>query len=130
MFSRPSLKLLPLLIVLLAVGLRLYRLADQSLRGAEAPSVLYAALPVTWQWLLGESAWVMRYAGVMASVLAVATLYALSRRTLHSTSLSLLAAGLLALNPLQIWQAQDIRSYPFFTLFGLLSSWALWAVVS
>ena len=143
---------LALLIVLLAFFLRTYRLDDQSLRGDEAATVLYAALPISdlwelsrvtdphppfyylllhpWQWLIGEMAWVMRFAGVTASVLAVAMLYALSRRTLPATDLCLLAAALLTVNPLQIWQAQDIRSYPFFTLFGLLSSWALWSALN
>jgi hypothetical protein len=68
----------------------------------------------------------MRFAGVAASMLAVAALYRLARITLRSTRISLLGAALLAINPLQIWLAQDIRSYPFFTLLGLLSSWALW----
>jgi hypothetical protein len=68
----------------------------------------------------------MRFAGVIASTLAVAALYALARRTLRIAATALLAAALLAVNPLQIWLAQDIRSYPFFILLGLLSSWALW----
>ena len=137
-----------LALLLLAFFLRVYRLDGQALRGDEAATVHYAALPVNqlwelssitdphpplyylllhpWQRLFGEEAWVMRFAGVVASVLSVAVLYHLSRRTLRSTGVSLLAAGLLAVNPLQIWLAQDIRSYPFFTLLGLLSSWALW----
>ncbi|HXV43261.1 MAG TPA: glycosyltransferase family 39 protein, partial [Anaerolineae bacterium] len=137
-----------LLLVLAAFFLRTYHLDGQALRGDEAATVLYSALPVAdlwelsrvtdphpplyylmlhpWQWLVGESAWAMRFAGVIASTLAVSVLYALARRTLGSASASLLAAGLLAVNPLQIWLAQDIRSYPFFTLLGLLSSWALW----
>jgi uncharacterized membrane protein len=141
-------RLIILLLLLLAFFLRTYQLDSQSLRGDEAATVLYSALPITdlwelsritdphppfyylllhpWQWLVGETAWAMRYAGVGASVLAVATLYTLAQRTLHSTAAGLLAAGLLALNPLQIWLAQDIRSYPFFTLLGLLSSGALW----
>lgn len=137
-----------LVILLLAFFLRVYQLDSQSLRGDEAATVLYSALPVTdlwelsrvtdphpplyylmlhpWQEWVGESAWAMRFAGVIASTLAVAALYALARRTLWTTAPSLLAATLLAINPLQIWLAQDIRSYPFFTLLGLLSSWALW----
>ena len=150
--SRPASRLPPyfaiLLLLLTAFFLRTYQLDSQSLRGDEAATVLYSALPITelwelsrvtdphpplyyfmlhpWQGLVGESAWAMRFAGVTASTLAVPVLYALARRTLHSTYASLLAAALLAVNPLQIWLAQDIRSYPFFTLLGLLSSWALW----
>ncbi|MCB0210913.1 MAG: glycosyltransferase family 39 protein, partial [Anaerolineae bacterium] len=120
--------------------------------GDEAATVLYSAMPISelwelsrvtdphpplyylllhpWQWFVGEEAWAMRYAGVMASTLAVATLYALAQRTLRQASVSLLAAALLAVNPLQIWLAQDVRSYPIFTLVGLLSSWALWAALN
>jgi hypothetical protein len=132
----------------LAFGLRLYKLEAQSLRGDEAATVHYSALPIDqlwelsrvtdphpplyylalhpWQWLLGKSAWTMRFSGVIASMLSVAALYALAQRTLHNSTLSLAAAALLAVNPLQIWLAQDLRSYPFFTLLGLLSSIALW----
>ncbi len=141
-----------LLILLLAFFLRLYQLDRQSLRGDEAASVLYSALPVTdlwelsrvtdphpplyylmlhpWQWLAGESAWAMRFTGVIGSTLTVAALYALARRTLLASGVDLLATALLAINPLQIWLAQDIRSYPFFALLGLLSSWALWQALS
>ncbi len=150
-------------ILLLAFFLRVYNLDSQSLRGDEAATVLYAALPITdlwelarvtdphpplyylmlhpWQVWVGKGAWEMRFAGVAASVLSVAVLYTLTRRTLGHKSrlksgfptsaiIGLLAAGLLAVNPFQIWLAQDIRSYPFFMLFGLLSSWALWVGVS
>jgi hypothetical protein len=142
--NRPAI----LLLLLLAFWLRTYQLDDQALRGDEAATVLYSALPVTelwelsrvtdphpplyylmlhpWQWLAGESAWAMRFAGVMASTLAVAVFYTLAQQTLRRPAYTLPAAALLAINPLQIWLAQDIRSYPFMTLLGLLSSWLLW----
>jgi len=137
-----------LLILLLAFFLRTYQLDQQALRGDEAATVLYSAMPVNelwelsritdphpplyyamlhpWQWLIGEEGWAMRFAGVLASTLAVVALYALVQDTLHSPVTALLGSALLAVNPLQIWLAQDIRSYPFFTLFGLLSSLTLW----
>jgi len=141
-----------LLILLLALALRLYRLDAQALRGDEAATVLYSAMPLNqlwelaritdphpplyyallhpWQQFLGRDAWLMRFTGVIASVLAVAALYRLARLTLRRTGLALLAVALLAVNPLQIWLAQDIRSYPLFTLWGLLSAWALWAALT
>ncbi len=141
-----------LLIVWIAFFLRTYQLDSQALRGDESATVLYSAMPINelwelsrltdphpplyyamlhpWQWVMGEEGWLMRFAGVMASALSVATLYKLTNITLKRASLAWLAAGLLALNPLQIWLAQDVRSYPFFTLFGLLSSWALWAALN
>lgn len=170
--ARLTRQLMLLLVLLLAFALRAYRLDAQSLRGDEAATVLYAAMPLSelwelsritdphpplfyallhpWQWLLGDSAWVMRFVGVIAGTLTVAALYRLARETLRRrnglqqkrmgelppsppglrhTSIALLAATLLAVNPLQIWLAQDIRSYPLFTLLGLLSSWALWAAL-
>lgn len=137
-----------LFILLLAFALRSYHLEAHSLRGDEAATVLYAALPLTdlwelsritdphpplyyallhpWQLILGEAAWTMRFFGVLASTLSVAVLYRLARLTVQLTDISLLAAFLLAINPLQIWLAQDVRSYPLFTLMGLLSSSLLW----
>ncbi|MBN1992657.1 MAG: glycosyltransferase family 39 protein [Anaerolineae bacterium] len=145
-------RFLILLILLLAFFLRAYQLDQQALRGDEAATVHYSALPVSllwelsrvtdphpplyylllhpWQWLLGKEAWLMRFTGVIAGVLSVAALFTLARLTLRSVRLSLLAAALLALNPLQIWLAQDLRSYPIFTLLGLLSSWALWLALN
>ncbi len=150
--QKQYLRLLILPVLLLALALRLFQLDAQSLRGDEAATVLYAALPLSelwelarvtdphpplyyallhpWQAALGDSAWVMRFAGVLASVLAVAALYRLAKLTRRGVALSLLAALLLAVNPLQIWLAQDIRAYSLFTLLGLLSSWALWAALT
>ncbi|MEM7348088.1 MAG: glycosyltransferase family 39 protein, partial [Chloroflexota bacterium] len=87
---------------------------------------LYYLILHPWQSLVSEKAWAMRFAGVMASSLSVAALYTLARKTGFSTTISLFATFLLAINPFQIWLAQDVRSYPFFTLLGLLSSLALW----
>jgi hypothetical protein len=151
MAPRFSAHTLILLLVLVAFALRLYRLDGQALRGDEAATILYSAMPLEelwelarvtdphpplyyallhpWQRALGESAWMMRFVGAAASTLAVVVLYGLARCTLLSRGLSLLSAGLLAINPLQIWLAQDVRSYPIVTLVGLLSSWALWAAL-
>lgn len=140
-----------LLLLMAAFFVRLYALDSQSLRGDEAATVLYSAMPVSelwelsritdphpplyylllhpWQWWLGEEVWTMRFAGVMASVLAVAALYRLGRQTQLSAPICLLATGLLAVNPLQVWLAQDVRSYALFTLLGLLSAGALWSAL-
>lgn len=147
LYSRPVL----LLLLVVAFSLRVYALDSQSLRGDEAATVHYSAMPVTglwelssitdphpplyylllhpWQWWLGEGEWPMRFAGVLASVLAVAALYRLGRQTHLSTLICLLAAGLLAVNPLQVWLAQDVRAYALFTLLGLLSAGALWSAL-
>jgi uncharacterized membrane protein len=141
-----------LTILLVALFLRVYHLDTQSLRGDEAATVHYSAMPVSelwelsritdphppgyylllhpWQWLLGKNAWLMRFTGVIASLLCIAVLYTLARITIRNTPVALLAAALLAINPFQIWLAQDVRSYPVFTLLGLLSSWALWVALT
>lgn len=141
-----------LAVLLLAFLLRVYQLDDHSLRGDEAATVHYAAMPVTelwelsritdphppgyylllrpWQWLLGKNAWLMRYTGVMAGLLSLAALYTLARLTLRNATLALFAAALLAVNPFQIWLAQDLRAYSIFMLFGLLSSGALWLALN
>ena len=146
--SRIRIQFILLILILLAFTLRLYRLDSQALRGDEAATVLYAALPLTdlwelsritdphpplfygllhpWQWLLGDAVWTMRFVGAAASTLAVVALFRLAKQTLFRPAIALLATALLAVNPLQIWLAQDLRSYPLFTLLGLLSSWALW----
>ena len=145
-----------LILLLLAFFLRIHALDSQSLRGDEAATVHYSAMPIAelwelarvtdphpplyylllhpWQAWLGESAWAMRFSGVIPNILTIAVLYALARRTLKSKlkpglsyeAIALLATALMAISPFQIWLAQDLRSYPLFTLFGLLSSWALW----
>ncbi len=78
-------RVLLLLLLLLAFFLRIYQLDTQALRGDEAATVLYSALPITdlwelsritdphpplyylmlhpWQLLSGEGAWAMRFAG-------------------------------------------------------------------
>jgi hypothetical protein len=140
-----------LIILLVAFALRVYQLDYHALRGDEAATVLYSAIPLSdlwelsritdphpplyyallhpWQQFVGDTPWIMRFAGVAAGVMAIAVLFRLVVETLHRLPLALLATTLLAINPLQVWLAQDVRSYPFFLLIGLLSSWALWVAL-
>ena len=82
-------RLLLLLLLLLAFLLRTYQLDNQALRGDEAATVLYSALPVTdlwelsritdphpplyylmlhpWQLLTGDGAWAMRFAAASSA---------------------------------------------------------------
>ncbi len=137
-----------LMMLMLAFALRLHQLDQHALRGDEAATVLYAALPLShlwelarvtdphpplfyallhgWQTLVGEQVWSMRFATAAFSTLSVAALYGLARLTVRHIRLSLLATLLLAISPLQIWLAQDLRAYPLFTLLGLLATAALW----
>lgn len=124
----------------LAFGLRLYHLDSSPLRGDEAFAVqVWAGDPVTtlrdwydeephplgtflgfWAWknAAGDSEFAMRYLPLLGNLVGVAALAALGQRLFNSYLAAGLAAALWAINPFQIWHAQDVRNY------------ALWAALS
>lgn len=138
---------LMVIITLLAFGLRLYRLDSQSLRGDEAASATYASLSFAeildiartadphpplfylvlglWERLAGASEFAVRFWVVIPAVLTVPLLYQFGRR-LVGVQTGVMAAFLLAVNSFHIWHAQDVRSYTWFILFGLLTTVCLW----
>lgn len=135
--KRFALRLTLLAILLLAFGLRLFRLDYQELRGDEAFGYFFsqrspgeiidatialaephpvASYFVQKAWLAlaegkdgGEFA--LRFGGVWWGVLAVALIYRLGRRLRLGPWPAALAAGLLAISPYAIWHAQDARMY-------------------
>lgn len=142
------------LIVLVAFGLRVYRLDAVSLRGDEAftvvfvqrtweglwrgistiepnPPLMYLALRV-WVAIAGDSEFVTRYFSVFFGVLCVPLLYRLARTmwtTRATHSLALWASVLIAINPYQIWHSQDVRNYtlwPCLSLLALVFLWRWW----
>ncbi len=137
-------------IILLAFALRVFQLDAQSLRGDEAASALYASYPVSqiveisrtvdphpptfyiglhfWERLTGYGEFALRFWTLIPAVLSVAVLYALVRRLIGRQSASI-AALLLAVNSFHIWHTQDLRSYAWLLLVGLLASfWLLKAL--
>lgn len=134
-------------ILLLAFGLRMYRLGYQSLRGDEGITYVYSLRPLAelfeimrvtsphppvyytsirgWMTLAGNTEFALRFLSVVAGVLLVASMAAIGRM-IWDARLGLLAAALVALNPYQIFYAQDARSYPLVTLLGVLSTISLW----
>lgn len=125
-------KRLALLLLLLACFLRLYRLGYQELRGDEAFSYLVATRDLAdigpflirngephpplhfylmrWsQDFTGHSEFSLRYIGAMASLLAIPALYHIGRLLAKRPAVGLALMGLGAINPLQIWAAQDAR---------------------
>jgi mannosyltransferase len=139
-------RLLPgivLLLVLVAFALRLYRLDYQPLRGDESFGIQFAAHP--WSWLLsnmaqleplpplyysllhswmqvtGQSEFTTRFLSLLFGVLAVPLIYLLGKALGRPTA-GMLAAFLVAINPFQVWHAQDVRNY---TLWLALSMAAL-----
>ncbi len=120
-----------LLILLLALGLRFYRLDAQSLWNDEGTSVALAHRdPVTiardaaqdihpplyywvlscWVRLLGDTEGAVRSLSALLGVALVALTYALGRE-LASRGVGLLAALLAAIHPFQVYYSQETRMY-------------------
>jgi 4-amino-4-deoxy-L-arabinose transferase-like glycosyltransferase len=134
-----------LCIVLLALGLRLYRLDAQSLWNDEGTSValaqrdlptitrnaagdihppLYYYLLHLWVGAFGQSEFAVRSLSALAGVALVLSTYSLGRR-LGGPAVALLAALFSALSPFQVYYSQEARMYVFVSLFGLLSTLTL-----
>lgn len=134
--SRPIL----LLILLLAFGLRVAYLDGQSLWSDEFLSLdrsrvafgdLLGQLPVehvplyfwslrAWTLIAGDTDFALRFVSVVWSTLAVALLYRLAAR-LAAPAVAVLAAFLLAINPLQVWYAQEARMYAMLVGLSLIA---------
>jgi hypothetical protein len=136
-----------ILILLLAFGLRLYRLDAQSLwydEGVTAivaqydPSTLirwtaddiqpplYYLLVSAWGQVAGWSEWSLRFPSVFFGVLLVPLMAALSRSLTRSRSAALLAALITSLHPLLLYYSQEARMY---TMLVALSVVAVYCVV-
>jgi len=150
-------KLWLLLIILLAFGLRTYQLDNSSfwldegltpLRSGysiaeilsnritiqdgvtkDTHPPLYYLLIHFSRSLLGESDFSYRYPSVIAGVLLVPLLFQLARR-IDDSKVALLAAFLAAVNPLQIWYAQEARMYTLLVLLAAAATLALWKAFS
>ena len=122
------------LLILLAFGLRIYRLDAVDLRGDEAYSVVNwtvepfsekwlqlareephpaGAMLIYWAWngLMGTSVFATRLLSVLGSVLGTAVMIAIARRLLRNWRLAAMVGFLCAVNPFLIWHAQDARTY-------------------
>jgi mannosyltransferase len=136
---------LPLLaVVLLAAGLRFYRIDSQSLWYDEGISafqltrsfgdIVYAASedthPPLYYWSLkawgetvGPSEMGLRSLSAIWGVLTVALTWLIGRR-LFGRLVATLAALLLAVAPLAVYYSQEVRMYGQLTALGLLAAWA------
>ncbi len=141
-----------LLITLLAFALRISLLGNQELRGDEGFSWNYiqgtpAAIlerivregdpqPPLHYWLLwgwsrlnGDSEFALRFPSVFFSLLMIPLMYQVGRR-LWRKEVGLLAAFITAIQPQQIWLAQDARNMYVVALLGVLGTlWLLPAVL-
>lgn len=65
---------------------------------------------------------ILRLLPVLGNLIGIAGLYALGRR-LHSHTAGLLAAFFWAINPYQIWHAQDFRNYALWSTTSVVALW-------
>ncbi len=134
-----------LFLLLLAMGLRLYRLDAQSFwndegnaaRAAERtiPLILAAAagdihppgyylLLHFWRMPMGDSEFALRALSAFSGVLTVAVVYALGRDLLDEWA-GLGAAFLFAASPFSVYYSQEARMYALLGLFSALSTYLL-----
>ena len=85
---------------------------------------LYFLLLGLWTDLFGTSESAVRMLSVLPSLASIGVMARLGTR-LYDARVGLVAAGLASLSLLQIYYAQEGRSYAWFILFGLLSTDAL-----
>ena len=134
-------------IVLLAFGLRAYRLNYQELRGDEAATwvysirsfaemlqfyketdahpPLYYPLMHLWFPLAGTSEYALRFLPLVNGTILVAILMALGVHWFGWRAAAVVGF-LAAISPYQIYFAQDARSYTLATWLGIASTLALW----
>lgn len=139
-----------LLITLLGLGLRLFRLDGQSLWYDEGFSVYLARMDLAditartaadiqpplyyyllhgWIQLFGDVEWAVRSLSVLFGVLSVPLMYAVAWQLFRSRLAGLLAALFIAMSPLHVWYGQETRMYTLLTFLCLLSSYFLLLVV-
>lgn len=132
-------------VILLAFALRMFQIDAQELRGDEAfswsyvtgepdPIALVARIvregdpqPPMHYWLLqiwmrvfGDGEFALRSLSGFLSLLLVPLIFKLAHRVDEDDWLALSAAGIAAVNPYQIWLAQDVRSMYLLALIGLV----------
>ena len=128
-------------IVLLAFGLRIFRLDAQSLWNDEGTSVALARRDLTtitrdaahdihpplyyyllhgWIRLAGTTEFSVRFVSVLAGVALVACVARMASR-LYGPVAPIIASLLVAISPFQVYYSQETRMYVVVSLFGLLS---------
>lgn len=141
---------LVVLIVLFAFALRAYRLDYFALRGDESFTVQFVTLPAGelfegirsvepnpplyyyalrgWMAVAGQSEFAARFFSLFFGVLSVPLLYQLGR-SIGGPRVGLIAAGILAVNPFQIFHSQDVRNYTLWPMWVITAWWCLWSAL-
>lgn len=145
MTNRPASVPWAILLMLLAFGVRLYRLGEPVLRWDEGWSLAHASLPWAqlvqvaadeWHppfyvillkfWLvLGKGAWGIRYLSVLLGVLAVPLAYIVAKSWSGKRRVALLSAGFAAFWPLLVYYGQVARMYALAAIPVLAAAWFL-----
>lgn len=143
------LQLIPLLILLIAFGLRLYRIETQSFWNDEGNTVRLIQRPVdeliaaagrdihppgyylilkAWSILTGESEFSLRLFSALAGLVTVACVYSIGR-ILSQRGVGWLAAAFTALNTFSIYYGQEARMYALTAAIaaGSLLCFVVWA---
>ncbi|MEA2430106.1 MAG: mannosyltransferase [Thermoleophilaceae bacterium] len=109
----------------------------------ESTPPLYYSLAWVWAKLFGTGAFALRSLPALLGVATVPITYFAARR-LVSRQTAVMAAGLIAVNPLLVWYSQEARSYALLVFLSALGLWCFaralddpgagrllaWAVVS
>jgi 4-amino-4-deoxy-L-arabinose transferase-like glycosyltransferase len=104
-----------------------YRIQDGSLRSTHP--ALYFLMVHFSNILLGQSDFSYRYPSTLLGIMLVPLVYQLARRV-HDQKVAFLAMGLTAINPLQIFYAQEARMYTLVVLLGAAATYVLWQAFS
>lgn len=146
--SRPMVRGLLLLTLLLGWGLRLWRLDYQELRGdevfgyffslrafadmAQATVDLQEPHPVAsyvvqqgWLGWAGHSEFALRFSSAWFGLLAIVLLWRLARALALTPATALLATLFLAISPYAIWHSQDARMYSLSLALTTASTWLM-----
>jgi mannosyltransferase len=89
---------------------------------SESTPPLYYLLAWSWVRLFGDTAAGLRALSAVAGTATVAVVFA-AGRSLVSRRVGLIAAALVAVNPLLLWYSQEARSYALLVLLGALALW-------
>ena len=137
-------------LTLLALAVRVYRLDFFALRGDESFTVQFSSLPSDelfegirtvepnpplyyyalrgWMAAAGQGEYATRFFSVFFGVLAVPLIFALGR-AMGGRSIGLVAAGIMTVNPFQIFHSQDVRNYTLWPALLIAAWWCLWQAI-
>jgi uncharacterized membrane protein len=137
----------------LAFGLRVYHLSLQSIWWDEGHSIFVASQPIShiptlpamdvhppayfallhlWLALAGNSEFGLRYLSVLFSLLTVPLLWRLARSLARQPGImaTWIVPFLIALSPLHVAYAQEVRSYALLAFLAVASTYFLWQIVT